>query len=243
MDGISTIHFLFIPFIFPIFAYMITMIENKQLIYDIDNYDVILIGTSINNALGNGFQYQIKKSFPEVDIANKNTPYGDIRKLGTVQVVNKYNKTFCLCYINKSRRRPDLYPDYLEYTALESCMQIINKNFKNKKIASTILGNSVYEGDGDKEKIMQIICDNTNDVDITLYDFQQQDFKQERRERWNDIVNSIGKVSAEEYKEMKKKFHWQNAYGPLSTPPTEMSEHEIKQFIKQNKTIDISKEI
>lgn len=222
---------------------MITVVENKQLIYDINNYDVILVGTSINNALGNGFQYQIKKSFPEVDVANKNTPYGDQRKLGTVQVVNKYDKTFCLCYINKSRRRPDLQPDYLNYSALESCIQIINSNFKNKKIASTILGHSVYEGDGDKERILQIINDNAKDINLTLYDFQQPDYEQDRNERWKNIVDSIGKISTEEYREMKKLYHWQNAYGPLSSPPADMTEREVKQFIKQNKTIDISKEM
>lgn len=222
---------------------MIIVIENKQLIYDVNQYDVILIGTSINNALGNGFQYQIKKSFPEVDVANKNTPYGDQRKLGTVQVVNKYDKTFCLCYINKSRRRPDLQPDYLDYSALESCIQIINSNFKNKKIASTILGHSVYEGDGDKERILQIINDNAKDINLTLYDFQQPDYEQDRNERWKNIVDSIGKISTEEYREMKKLYHWQNAYGPLSSPPADMTEHEVKQFIKQNKTIDISKEM
>ena len=221
---------------------MINVVENKQLIYDINQYDVILIGTSINNALGNGFQYQIKKSFPEVDIANKNTPYGDIRKLGTVQVVKKYNKIFCLCYINKSRRRPDLCPDYLDYQALESCMQIINNNFQNKKIASTILGHSLYEGDGDKERIMEIINNNSNNINLTLYDYQQPDYKQEQNERWQKIKDAIGKISTEEYREMKKLYHWQNAYGPLTTPPVVMTEHQVKQFIKQNKTIDISKE-
>ena len=224
---------------------MITIVENKELIYNIHLYDVILIGTSINNALGNGFQYQIKKSFPEIDIANKNTPYGDIRKLGTVQVVKKYDKIFCLCYINKSRRRPDLFPDYLDYQALESCMRIINANFPDKRIASTILGLSVYEGNGNKERIMEILETTSNNIDLTLYDYEQPDYNEDRNRRWREIIDSIGKVSPDEYREMKKIYHWQNAFGVLTYPPTDMSEHEVKQFIKKNKnkTIDISKEI
>jgi len=224
---------------------MISIIENKELIYDIHLYDVILIGTSINNALGNGFQYQIKKSFPEVDIANKNTPYGDIRKLGTVQIVKKYDKIFCLLYINKSRRRPDLCPDYLDYDALESTMKIINDRFSGKRICSTILGNSVYEGEGNKERILNIIENNSDNIDLTLYDYEQPDYEEERNRRWKQIQESIGKVSPEEYREMKKVYYWQNAFGPLTWPPTDMGEREVREFIKQNKNkpIDIPKEI
>lgn len=221
---------------------MITIIENKPLIYDVYNYDVILVPTSINNALGNGFQYEIKKSFPYVDEVNKTTAYGDVRKLGTVQVTTVNNLTFCLLYINKGRYRPDLNPDYLNYEALESCMKLINEHFKDKKIASTILGHSIYEGNGDKEKIIDIIKNNSNNINLTLYDYQQQDRETVRNQKWKEIVDAIGKVSQEEYREMKKLYLWQNAYGVLSTPPHDMTEHQVKQFIKQNKTLDISKE-
>ena len=78
---------------------MITIIKNIPLINDVFNYDVILVGTSINNALGNGFQRQIRINFPIVDKINKTTNYGDPRKLGTVKVINS-TPIFCLCYTN-----------------------------------------------------------------------------------------------------------------------------------------------
>ena len=167
---------------------MISIVENKSLIYDVPNYDVILVPTSINNALGNGFQYEIKKAFPQVDVINKTTPYGDIRKLGTVQVTEVDNITFCLLYINKGRYRPDINPDYLDYNALESCMKLINENFKDKKIASTIIGHDRYEGDGNKEKILSIIENNSNNINLTLYDYEQKDREQVRNNKWCKII-------------------------------------------------------
>ena len=108
---------------------MITIIKDMPLINDVFNYDVILVGTSILNSLGNGFQHQVKINFPVVDKINKTTNYGDNRKLGTVKVIDS-TPIFCLCYINKSKRRPDLIPDYLNYEALENCLKLINENFK-----------------------------------------------------------------------------------------------------------------
>ena len=49
---------------------MVTIIKDIPLINDVFKYDVILVGTSINNALGNGFQRQVKINFPVVDEIN-----------------------------------------------------------------------------------------------------------------------------------------------------------------------------
>ena len=214
---------------------MIKIIKDKSLIYDVPNYDVILIPTSINNALGNGFQYEIKKAFPEVDNANKNTPYGDVRKLGTVQVVESDTIIFCLLYINKGRYRPDLNPDYLNYEALESCMKIINANFKDKKIASTLIGYDRYEGDGDKEKILSIIENNSDNIDLTIYDYEQKDKEQVRNNKWIKIIDSIGKVSKEEYRQMKIKYFWEETFGLLKPIPENITEQQVKKIIKEYK--------
>lgn len=213
---------------------MITIVKDIPLINDIFKYDVILVGTSINNALGNGFQRQIRINFPIVDKINKTTNYGDLRKLGTVKVIDS-NPIFCLCYINKSKRRPDLNPDYLDYESLESCLSLINENFKGKKIASTIMGVSDYEGNGNLEKIMQIFEKHSSNIDLFLYDYEQTDYEQDRKDRWYNIVNQIGKISNEEYRELKKKFHWENAFGIYKPIPEGMTEYEIKQLIKKEK--------
>jgi hypothetical protein len=213
---------------------MITIIKDIPLINDVFNYDVILVGTSINNALGNGFQRQVKINFPIVDEVNKSTNYGDVRKLGTVKVING-TPIFCLCYINKSKRRPDLNPEYLDYESLENCLKLINSNFQGKRIASTILGLSDYEGNGNKEKILEIFNKHSNNVDLYLYDYEQKDYEQERKDKWFNIVNQIDKITTLEYREMKKKFHWEQAFGIFKPMPENITEHQIKQIIKQNK--------
>lgn len=215
---------------------MINIIENKELIYDIHLYDVILVGTSINNALGNGFQYQVKKAFPEVDAANKNTPYGDLRKLGTVQVVKKYDKIFCLLYINKSRRRPDLCPDYLDYNALESCMKLINENFPNAKVVSTLLGHSVYEGDGNKEQILNIIKNNSDNLNLTIYDYEQPDYKSVLTQKWLKVIEAADNGDNELYRKLKIQYFWEKTFGVLKPIPEDMDEKQIKELIKQWKS-------
>lgn len=213
---------------------MITIIKDIPLINDVFQYDVILVGTSINNALGNGFQRQVKINFSIVDEINKSTNYGDIRKLGTVKVVAT-TPIFCLCYINKSKRRPDINPDYLDYVSLEQCLKLINDNFKGKRIASTIIGLSDYEGNGNREKIMNIIEKNSNNIDLYLYDYKQLDYEQERKDKWYDIINNIENLSPDEYREKKKQFHWEDKFGIFKPMPIGITEYEIKQLIKKRK--------
>ena len=78
---------------------MITIVKDKPLIEDIFDYDIIIVGTGIHNALGNGFQYDVKINFPFVEEAVKKTPYADKRKLGTVTVINK-QPIFCVGFIH-----------------------------------------------------------------------------------------------------------------------------------------------
>lgn len=213
---------------------MITIVKDKELIHDIFNYDVILVGTSIMNSLGNGFQHQIKTNFPIVEKINKTTNYGDKRKLGTVKVVVE-NPIFCLLYINCGRRRPDINPEYLDYDALEKCMQLINENFQGKRIASTIIGLDKFEGDGDRNYIMDIIKRNSDNIDLFLYDYKQMDFMEERNIRWNSMVSKAKEISREEYEKLKKEYMWKNAYGIFKPVPYELSISELKKYIKEKK--------
>lgn len=213
---------------------MIHLIENETLIDKVFEYDVILVGTNIQNALGNGFQYLVKLNFPEVDKANKETNYCDKRKLGTVKVV-KTTPIFCLLYVNQGNYSPKTKPDYLDYEALEKCMSLINDNFKGKKIASTIIGFDYYEGNGDKNKIMEILNRFSTNFDLYLYDFEQVDYVKERDTRWKNIVNQLGTISHEEYENLKKEFFWYNAFGIFKPVPYELSVYELKQYIKKIK--------
>lgn len=221
---------------------MVNIIKDIDLIDDIKKYDVILIGASIKNGKGNGFQHKVCRNFPLIDKKNKQTNYDDYRKLGTCLVINSYVEkgfpVFVICYITKGRYTPGKKPDALEYESLESCMNLINENFKGKKIASTIMGYSPFEGGGDKEKILEIINNNSNNIDLYLYDYEQKNYRDEDNENYfaiNDLYSN-GKITKEEYYDRKKHFLWDKAFGKYLFPiPEELSEREIKKKIKEIK--------
>lgn len=211
------------------------IIKDRDLILDIDKYEVILIGTSVMNALGNGFQHKMAINFPYVNEVNKLTSYGDPRKLGSVKVIPSQdnNPIFCLLYINRGNYRPDLHPDYLDYESLSKCLSLINKHFSDKKIALPILGRSKYEGNGDKEKILDIIKNELQDCkDVTIYDFPQYDYKEMEALEWNKIQTLPLEYRLEE----KKKYYWKQSFGELSAyPENDMNLKEFKAHIKEKR--------
>lgn len=192
---------------------MLTIIPEKEIIYDVFQYDIILIGTNCYNTLNNGFQHDIKINFPVVNEVNMGTKYGDPKKLGTIKVVED-SLIFCLCYISKGYNfQPHLYKDYLNYEALETCIYLINKNFKNKKVATTLIGGSRFDGNGDRDKILDILENNSTDIDLYVYDYEQIEYKIVNSRAWNAITEQIGKISVEEYYKIKKEHLWKVKHG------------------------------
>ena len=177
----------------------LTFIHNKPLIEDIFDYDLIIVGTGIHNALGNGFQYDVKINFPQVEQIVKQTPYADVRKLGSVTVVNE-NPIFCVGFIHKGGYRKDLNPDYLDYKALEEVLNLIDSNFENKRIATTLLGCSQYDGNGNKEKVLEIFNKLSNNI-FFIYDYEQRDYREINNEKWAEITSLVGKIP---YQELRK---------------------------------------
>ena len=141
------------------------IIEDRDLIYDVKDYDIVLVGLNIMNTMGNGFPHKVAVSFKNVARSNKETAYGDPKKLGTVKVI-KGEPTFCLCYISRGRYRPDRIPDTVDYEALASCLSLINKNLPGLKVATTIIGHSEFEGGGDRERILKLLEEKLTDVDL-----------------------------------------------------------------------------
>ena len=193
---------------------MFEIIKNVDLIYHVKEYDVVLIGTSIKNSLGDGFQHKVGRSFPYVIEANNKTRYNDKSKLGTVNVVGE-NPVFCLCYIHCGRYRHDLYPDVVSYEALEKCLDLINWNFKGKRIASTIIGGNEFEGGGNPERCLEIMRNTLKDCDVSVYDYKQIPFRDEDNHKYMAIVEmrTRGEITSEEYLKRKKRFLWEKKYG------------------------------
>jgi hypothetical protein len=183
----------------------INFIHDKPLIEDIFDYDVIIIGTSIYNSLGNGVQYDIKINFPKVEEVVKKTPYADHRKLGTVSVIED-TPIFCVGFINKGGFRKDITPDYLDYNALKDVLYLVDDNFENKKIATTLIGCSKFDGNGDKNKVLELFSNLPDKNDYFIYDYEQRDYREVNNEKWAKIIEQVGKIPYEELRKLKDEY-------------------------------------
>lgn len=170
---------------------MVSIIEGKDLIWDVDNYDVILVGTSIYNLLTQGFQSKMAVRYPELVTANNQTPYADNRKMGkriTVELDN--GPTVSLMYICGY---PHSKRVFLDYDALENCMATANAEFKGKRVACPFLGTSRFDGNGDRGRCMDIIKRKSDKIDLTVYDFPQYNRRVEIAQvlsKWNPLKKS-----------------------------------------------------
>lgn len=209
---------------------MVNIIRDRDLILDVHDYTVVLVGTSILNQLSNGFQRKVGVNFPEVYEACKLSGlYGDPRRLGTWREVDT-SPAFVLCYITKGRFRPDIRPDTLDYDALEKCLEQIVRNFPGEKIATTLLGTSLYDGNGDREKVLAIFEKIFTEQDIWVYDYEQRNWLDERTEKWGEVIS---KMKSDEYTDAKKKFYWEDAFGIYVPVPYELTLQEVKKLAKE----------
>lgn len=190
----------------------IIMIHDKPLIEDVFKYDIIIVGTGIHNALGNGFQYDVKINFPFVENTVKKTPYADIRKLGTVTVING-EPIFCVGFIHKGGYRKDLVPDYLDYNSLKEVLSLIDENFEHKRIATSMIGCSVYDGNGDKEKVLQLFNELSSNNEYYIYDYEQKDYRTSNNDVWSKIISLVDKIPYSELRELKDEYIKQRKYG------------------------------
>lgn len=180
---------------------MLKIIKDKDPIWETDNFDVILIGTSIYNQLNGGFQSKMKYKYPMVDGKNRETKYADFSKLGTRITIND-TPIISLMYIC-GYPRPNI--DTVDYDSLTKCLLTANAEFRGKKVMATILGSSQFDGNGDKDKCLKIIEDSTKDLDITLYDYEQKKRADEIREQ-KMYLKSLQYTDIEKYNKLKNVF-------------------------------------
>ena len=154
---------------------MIEIKENIDLFDHVRDYDIILVGTNIYCNLSQGFQRKIMLNYPFVQEMNISTKYADKKKLGTILECKKENNpTFILLYITEGNFRPDLKKDTLSYESLEKCIKLVNILYKGKNIACPFIGSSRFDGNGDKEKILEIIKKNSKNINLTIFDYEQK---------------------------------------------------------------------
>lgn len=190
----------------------ITLQCEKKLIEEVYSYDVVIVGTGIHNTLGNGFQYDVKINFPTVEEVVKAGKYADPRKLGTVSVVN-LTPVFCVAYIHKGSYRKDLKPEYLDYDALELCLKLINENFEGKRIATTLIGCGEFDGNGDRERVLDMFRSLPGDNEYFIYDYEQKDYREVNNAEWRTIIDQVGKIPYEELRKLKDEYIHRRKYG------------------------------
>lgn len=163
---------------------MINVIKDVDLFEHVSDYDAVLIGTNTYCTMSQGIQLKIMLNYHYVYEKNLETKYADPEKLGTIlECKSDGEPTFCLCFITNSYNfRPDLQKDFLSYESLEKCLRLVNLLYRGKKIATTLLGASRFDGNGDKDKIMEIFNNTIKDVDLTIYDYHQKSRAEEMKE-------------------------------------------------------------
>jgi hypothetical protein len=181
---------------------MINIIKDVDLFEHVDEYEAVLIGTGTYCTMSQGIQLKVMLNYPYVYNKNLETKYGDPDKLGTiVQCEQEKSPRFCLCFIYEGNFRPDIKKDFLSYESLEKCLSLVNILYKGKNIATTLLGASRFDGNGDKDRIMEIFERTLTDVNVTIYDYFQKSRAEEMKEvRDNELA--VKKVDREAYYQM-----------------------------------------
>lgn len=180
---------------------MLKIVKDKDPIWDTDDFDVLLIGTSIYNNMGGGFQSKIRFKYPITEEENNKTRYADRAKLGTRLTIDG-EPIISLMYICEY---PTTKKCSLDYESLERCLKTANAEFKGKKVLTTILGSSIFDGNGDKEKCLRLIEEHTPDLEITVYDYEQKKRAEEVRFH-NKYLYSLKKSDKEKYEQLKNVF-------------------------------------
>lgn len=180
---------------------MMTVVKDKDPIWDTDDFDVVLVGTSVYNQLNGGFQSKMRYKYPLIDEENRKTKYADYSKMGTRITVGK-EPSISLLYISGNYKT---LSTTLNYEALEKCLQTANAEFKGKKVVTTVLGSTRFDGRGDKEKCLKIIEENTSDLDLTVYDYEQKTRKEEVDEQIK-YLSFLRHTNQEKYQQLKSVF-------------------------------------
>ena len=185
---------------------MINIIKDVDLFNHFSEYDAVLIGTNTYCTMSQGIQLKVMLEYPYVYEKNLETKYADPEKLGTLlECKSEGEPTFCLCFITNSYNfRPDLNNVYISYESLEKCLKLVNILYRGKKIATTLLGASKFDGNGDRDKVMEIFKDTITDVDLTIYDYEQKS-RNDYIKEWYFKEKEMKAIDKKEYYKMVRK--------------------------------------
>ena len=86
----------------------------------------------------------------------------------------------------------------------EDHLKLVNVLYSGKNVATTLIGGSKFDGNGDRDKILEILNNCIKDVNLTIYDYYQKS----RDEEITDLLkkeSEVKKTDRTAYYEMVKK--------------------------------------
>lgn len=184
------------------------IVKDKDLIWDTDNFDVVLVGTNTYCALADGFQRKMRKKYPHIVEPNNSTPYGDRRKLGK-RITIPGKPIISLCYMCNFKSKKE----FLDYEGLENCIKTANIEFKGLNVVTTVMGTSRFDGNGDRDRIMKILEENSDKMNLTVYDYFQMSRAEENKKQWK-YIQSFKKTDYAKYRKLtdERKKNWDKLY-------------------------------
>jgi hypothetical protein len=153
---------------------MVDIVIDENPLKHVKEYDGILVGTNCYQVMRNGFQKEVVSSYPYVIECNYRTKYGDSSKLGDIVECKKENQPlFILMFTTFGYNFKGCNSDFFDYEALAKCLKVVNILYKGYKFASCMIGCSEFDGNADKNRILDIVNNEVKDFDLTLYDYKQ----------------------------------------------------------------------
>lgn len=180
------------------------IIKDKEPIFEVDKYDVVLVGTSVYGILTNGFQGKMANRYPYIVDENLKQPYGDLRRLGTrITITKEGYPTISLLYISGYPKK-GLHS--LDYEALDKCLKTAAMEFKGERIITTVLGDTQFDGEGNRRRILNMIDRAFEGMDIDVYDYPQFNLKKEKAKLIEELKKQGISDSRERTEILKKQF-------------------------------------
>lgn len=170
---------------------MVRIVDNVSPLDYISNYDIILCGTNCYQTMRNGFQGDISNKFPFIKEENYKTKYADPDKLGTILECKNENVTIILMFITFGYNFHNTEKEYIDYGALQRCLNLINLLYPNTKICSNFIGLSKFDGNGDKEKLLRIMELECKNVTLDLFNYPQKSWSEKQKEEYYKKKNKL----------------------------------------------------
>jgi len=153
---------------------MVDIVLDENPLRRVDEYDGLLVGTNCYQAMRNGFQREVAKKYPSVVEWNYRTKYGDPSKLGTIVECKDDNiPLFILMFTTFGFNFKGDDKDFFDYEALAKCLRMVNILYSGKSFATNMIGCSEFDGNADRDRILDVVNQEAVDFNLTLYDYRQ----------------------------------------------------------------------